>query len=183
MYSQRQARERARAEGRDWFHTAHSSDWQEIRLIGDTPTPVELVASPHSNSTAVVDRTVDQSALPITRGIMQSGGLVWQHLKASRLPAGGWLYPHRDRNQEHDTRLNYVWIPLHDASPNLKLYPYGYMPNRVGQMYLLNNSSHTHSVWNRDTRARTVLLGRFDLVHSQLDMTQIKKAVEQQWYS
>ena len=184
MYSLRRAREQARAEGSDWFRTEHSSDWQEIRLIGAPLAPEESVPSLHDKH-HVPDLAEARSNhnLPVTRGIMQSTAMVWQHLKLSRLPPGGWIYPHRDIKAHNDLRLNYVWIPLHDASPNLKLYPHGYMPNQLGQMYLLNNSGYVHSVWNRDSHPRTVLLGRFDPFQSQLDMAQIHQAVQRQWYS
>lgn len=75
---------------------------------------------------------------------------------------GGYLRPHRDIGL-NPTPLNYFWLPINNPSgSSLKIYPYGNVDIKLGNMYLLNQENFVHSAVNFSNEDRIVLVGHID---------------------
>lgn len=98
--------------------------------------------------------------------------LIEQHLKSRgfdlkicmhmSLEPNGYLRPHRDISDNWP--LLYVWIPLtYPLGSELKFYPLGTVTPKLGNVYLFNQNSYTHSIRNTNaTEIRYALIGHLD---------------------
>lgn len=89
----------------------------------------------------------------------------WSHLhtvKVMKVEPGGWLHPHRDLAVT-DYKLCNFWIPLHEFSAGLKVFPMGWLRHSLGNMYLFNRTRYPHALINKDTRSRFAMIGKFHL--------------------
>jgi len=167
--------------GTDWFYTLHSSGWDEIRLKSYDFKNFKKIQKNSHDIPHQFDVVIKKNLLPKTIDELENKNYDYNFLKISRLKPSGWLHPHKDQISDFGNKLSYMWIPLNDCQKNLKIYPYGYMPCKLGCAYLLNNFDHIHSVLNKDQHDRYVILMKFN--KSKIDMNVIKNAVKQQWYS
>ena len=98
-----------------------------------------------------------------------------------KLDAGGWLNPHKDAHKL-DCSFAYIWMPLHQFSPGMKIWPWGMLDHRYTHYYLLNNAEYVHAVWNRSDTARLVLVGFIDIENCKPEWKKrVEQAIDQQW--
>ena len=160
--------------GEHWFFNAHSRGWEEIRIVGCPELKKDQQY--YSQIKLVPD------LLPGLISQFNDNNIHFEFLSVKKLKPGGWLQPHKDYIHNNTRKFNYFWMPLNDSSDNLKIWPYGYLKHKTGRVYLFNNTGCVHSVLNRDSIERYVVLGRFDLSKTQFKFNTAEE-VEKQWYS
>ena len=88
------------------------------------------------------------------------------------LPAGGYVFPHRDYAIDN-TALSKLYIAIQWSSGNvLGMYGVGNMPIVEGDVFLLNNYTLPHWVYNGSTNLRMVLD-----VNANFTSTKIKEII------
>ena len=173
-----------RAMKRKWYEREDEYGWFEIRIIGPAPSLTDWQTETLEKPREFICRS---DALQKTQKFFHDKGLFFTRLVAVKLLPGGYCYPHTDARPRADAQpeknLECFWIPINHCQDNCKTYPYGYMPHRVGSMFLLNNKQYWHSVMNKDTYPRYVLTGRIDSLKSNFDINFVKDSIKKQWYS
>lgn len=76
-------------------------------------------------------------------------------LKFHVVEPGGWIQPHCDPKKVDAMR--WLWTPLHDFPPCLKVFPFGWLQHKLGNMYLFNNARYVHAVVNNTNKPRYTL--------------------------
>lgn len=172
-----------KATGRAWFATAHQSGWQQCALSRNHyPALVNQIADTGDFCSILQPTLHPDVCADLIASIRDAGiNIVWADVKS--LAPGGWIQPHRDPKIAGTSMLEYFWLPLNDCAANFKFWPAGYLKHKKGHMYLANNQTWLHSVWNRDAWTRYVLVGRIDrhsLSESMLSM--VRDSARQQWF-
>jgi hypothetical protein len=145
-----------------WFFTHHQHGWehcvilrtfypQQASQIKNTKYPEQQVKPVWHKH--ICNDLIDQ---------LHNLGIEIQWVDVKALLPGGWIQPHRDPKSAGTSTLEYFWIPLNDCSPNIKIWPAGYVKQRTGNMYLVNNQHFLHAVVNQDPFIRYVLTGRIN---------------------
>jgi hypothetical protein len=167
---------------RYWFFSDHQFGWQSCVIsrknypalasqIKNTELP-EQVIQPTLHSDVCMDLLNQITDLGLK--------ILWTDVKA--LIPGGWIQPHVDPKVEGTSTMEYFWIPINDCSPNIKIWPAGYIKQKVGNMYLVNNQTFLHSVINQDPWTRYVLTGRIDKNSLSPELRQlVSDSFQQQW--
>ena len=146
-----------------WYHHQHTDGWKQFAVRENRPEPLGtfqketvFVENPiHTDDTTnVAADLIDQLFKPF--------GLTIRHCRLSVLEPGGYFAPHIDIFKK-DPGFCYFWVPLHDVNPHMKIFPFGWVNSKFGNMYLFNYSKYTHSVWNRESQPRFILGAVFDI--------------------
>jgi hypothetical protein len=167
-----------------WFYSAHSQGVQEIRLksIKFHEELIPIMDQTPKEDKHEIEIVNQDGILQIVYDELEKQNIHYDSLKVVRLGAGGWLYPHKDQYESRkELKLTQMWIPLNHCQRNLKMYPYGYMPNKVGKAYLLNNFDYIHSAFNKDNHPRDILL--LKVRPESFDIKDIQSLAKQQWYA
>jgi hypothetical protein len=169
---------------KEWYHREDEYGWHEIRIMGPCPSPSKERLKDLIKPWEFIVRN---NGLTNTQNFFKDKGLFFTRLVAVKLLPGGYGPPHIDNGIRVDghleKNLECFWIPINHCQDNCKTYPYGYVPHKVGSMFLFNNKEYWHSVMNRDSYPRYVLTGRIDSSRSKLDINFIKDSIKKQWYS
>jgi len=180
-----QAYAKARIEdlGHSWFTIPHSHGWNMITLKGESLSRQDIVnpgeISEVKNSEQPLNYKIDLETE------LESLGFNLSYLRIVQLVPGGWAQPHVDPLYIGMTStMNYFWIPLHDAAPSLKIYPYGLLQQKTGCMYWFNNASFVHSIFNDSDVNRYVAIGRINLKDTKMSLKdKIYQDYSSQWYN
>lgn len=167
---------------RYWFYSEHQYGWQSC-VISRKNYPA--LASQVAN-TEFPDQIIQPVIhADVCRGMLQQFAdigieVLWTDVKA--LIPGGWIQPHVDPKVSGTSTMEYFWIPINDCSPNIKIWPAGYITQKLGNMYLVNNQTFPHSVINHDPWTRYVLTGRINKNSMNFDLRKlISDSFQQQW--
>jgi hypothetical protein len=146
-----------------WYQYLHTKGWKQFIVRHNRPSSlVTFDKSTTLNEHHTQSDDVNQIASGLIDQLFGSFGLTVRHARLNSLEPDGYFAPHVDVYQK-DPGLCYVWMPLHDAVPHLKIFPFGLVNSEFGNMYLLNYSKYTHSVWNQKKQTRFVLGAVFDI--------------------
>lgn len=92
----------------------------------------------------------------------------------------GYVRPHRDIGL-NTTPLDYFWIPLNNPrGSQLRIYPYGTVEVKLGNIYLLNQEQFVHSVVNYSSESRYVLTGHLTNISTKLKLL-IAKSIQSKY--
>lgn len=146
-----------------WHSQPRSSGWFELTIkeyeqhheFSLEHDPSQSFERPRSNVTKNV------KLLETASQLFDELDIKVRSIRIMKLEPGGWVRPHIDRTS-NVYGLAYAWIPLHEFSPCLKIFPYGWLQHRFGNMYLFNQNSYVHAVINQSNENRYVIAGRFD---------------------
>lgn len=166
----------------DWFSAPHSKGWHRITLKGES-----LSRNVFVNSGEVAH--IKKNRQPLNYKIdletqLKSIGFELKYLIVVHLAPGGWAQPHIDPLYTGMSfTMDYFWIPLHDAKPSLKIYPYGLLQQKTACVYWLNNASFVHGILNDSDMDRYVVIGRINLKESKMSLKdKIYQEYLKQWY-
>lgn len=167
---------------KEWYEFEWHEGWMEIRIKGASPNDGTTTNATHKEKNR--DFLFRSDALPRTQEFIESKNIKFTRLIALKLTPGGFAYPHRDegKRESQEKNLECFWIPINHCNDNLKVYPYGYVPHKVGNMYLFNNKSYWHSIYNTNNHDRYVLTGRFDSEHSDFPIDMVKQSIKKFWF-
>jgi hypothetical protein len=144
----------------DWADPLRSHNWQQL-VIRQKPALYKLRA-PTSSSTFEIsnDSFGDVHLEQLLDQLLAPLNVYFHTIKIAKLDKRGWVAPHMDATA-NDLGLCYSWIPLHEFSPCLKLFPWGWLQHEFGKMYLFNHSRYVHAVYNPVDKPRLVIQGIF----------------------
>jgi hypothetical protein len=169
--------------GFEWFTSSHSEGWANLPVIGTTEKYKAIVPGDGA-VTYQITHDVLPNSVPDLQFFLNQIGLSISELNIFRLKPGGFLQPHMDIGVDCESTMTYIWIPLHDFPPCLKIYPSGYLRHCKGNFYILNASNFMHSVVNTTDQPRYVATVFFD--HKKIPQSfwnQIKQSLTQQWFT
>ncbi len=160
-----------------WYTEKRSWGWSDITVI-DMP---DIYVHDTQGS---INHAVSQGSVDVPtwfsdqcRGYFADGGVALRGLKIKRLEPGGWINPHRDL-LNLDRPLEYFWMPLDQYHDGVKIFPYGEMRVKFGEMALLNNKNFPHAVWHRENTPRYVFAGYIDSTNTNVDfVSKISRAI------
>lgn len=183
--SQINRKQAAETQNRDWYFTPHSEGWEQCLVLGKNLETISLLPEPENINNAVFyEPTLHQELLVDVRKQMDALGISLKRLQVLALNPGGYVQPHQDPKKIEVPRLSYFWIPLHDSSSSLKIWPMGYVNHRAGSIYLFNNNTWVHSVVNRDQEIRYVMSGLINVDKCSNDFVHLAvKSAKAQWNS
>ena len=99
------------------------------------------------------------------------------------LPGNSYLRPHRDISDNWP--LLYVWIPVkYPVGSELRFYPYGTVPVKLGKVYLFNQHQFVHSIRNtNNTEKRYIIGGHMNqkIMDTEEFRTKVTQAINQQY--
>ena len=145
-----------------WTRDVRNQGWKEMSMI-IMENGMELVHdSTQTTSLPRRQERQDQELKDILLDIFLSRELALKNLMIFKLEPNGWIQPHIDRMLDYPG-LSYFWMPLHDFPPCLKIWPYGWLHHRVGNMYLFNHSKYVHAAVNQTDQDRFILGGRVEV--------------------
>lgn len=148
---------------RAWYRQPRSSGWHEL-TVKESQQPHQFTMA-HNTSQSVARPqskiTKNTKLLETSMQLFADLNIQLESLRIMKLEPQGWIHPHRDRTQV-SYGLCYFWIPLHEFAPCLKIFPYGWLQHRLGNMYLFNQNSYVHAAVNQSSQDRYVMIGRFD---------------------
>jgi len=178
-WNQRKWNQHNQHQGTTWFKQPHSEHRYDLEIQGKRLTSAANLAAKPKKLTRI---TMPDGAIDLQIQLKKIG-IEYSSLKLARLDPGGYLEPHKDAFQDSDC-LSHVWIPIHSSEAELKIYPWGKLPHRVGCAYLLNNQSFIHSIVNTSTQPRFVATMRLivDTVPENI-WNLIKHQVQHQWFN
>lgn len=143
-----------------WTRDVRSQGWTELSVI-DQEDGVNLVHNPIETISLPPKPQCQNAELrDLLLDILQ--GVPLQKLTIFRLEPNGWIQPHMDTMRDKPG-LSYFWMPMHDFPACLKIWPYGWLHHRPGNMYLFNYSRYVHAAINQSSQDRFVLSGRIEL--------------------
>jgi len=181
MDSQINRRLNAERENRLWYYNAHGHGWQQCIVVGGSDIESRTIITGTQTPDVIFTPESHPEILEHTLLQLHHHGMSVRRLMIAAVDPGGWVQPHIDPKQADTAAMAHFWIPLNDCVPSLKIWPYGYVPARVGHIYLFNNQNWTHSVFNQNHVCRYVLVGLLDITQTAdrfLDLA-IKSAREQ----
>lgn len=157
-----------------WYTPPRSEKWSVIhcKAAGDFLMDVNANIVPNP-----LDLTHDDLLLDLCQKVFGDWWASIRDLKLMKLEPGGWCNPHRDRHSE-EFGICYFWIPMHEFPQRcLKIFPLGWLQQRVGNMYLFHQSRLPHAVQHTQDFDRYVMVGRFfpELVPPEIMDTYLKK--------
>ena len=167
-----------------WYFTPHAGGCEQMFKFGP-----KLLSQDHlcvgSNAKAKTGglNTFVKDGVPGLVEKLNEKGFEFSKFAIGKLLPNGWAQPHRDRFIKPFKKLHWVWMPLHDAQPSLKVYPYGYIKPKVGCLYFFSNMGYVHSIVNKDNFPRYVAMGTLDPEKCSLDFDKIKECVKSQWFN
>lgn len=164
----------------DWFNVTRSEGWSDICINVPEVTSFKVL---HDNTVHYRKNnkaTQDQTLIDLTDKAF--GDIAVKQFRIFSLEPGGWINPHKDISTETNN-LYYFWIPLHDFSPCLKVFPLGWLQHRLGCMYLFNNKKYVHAVRNHTNENRLVMAGRLDPDRIDDRLIQAYEAGKSNWTS
>jgi len=174
----------AKKEGKFWYFNKHADGWKQCWKFGSPLLGQDILCiSSEEKFKAKELRTFVPDAFPGLAEQLHQKGFVFKKFHVSELLPNGWAQPHMDRFHGSFKKLQWVWIPLNDAQPNLKVYPYGYIKPKVGCLYFFSNMGYVHSIINKDNFSRYVAMGTIDLELSKINFDKIKECVKSQWFN
>ena len=156
-----------------WYSQQHADKWtQYVIKHADQQKYATFLGDTKDFNPPVDD---DGTALALVEELFQPYELTITNTRFGQLAPGGYLCPHMDIF-ETDPGMCYFWMPLHDVSPNLKVFPYGWHKPKLGSLYLFNFTKWVHAIHNYKTESRFILGGRFDLKNvSEKLLTEFKR--------
>lgn len=169
--------------GRDWFASEHQCGWQQCAILRGFYPALDTQLAGTDMPAQRVQPTLHPDVCQDVIAQIQAMGVHLHWCDVKSLAVHGWIQPHRDPKVPGTTTMEYFWLPLNACSPNLKVWPAGYVQAECGRMYLVNNQNWLHSVVNHDPWTRYVLLGRIDrrsLSHTLLQ--DICDSAREQWF-
>jgi hypothetical protein len=170
---------------RDWFFKNHSYNKTEYVVLGYQEPDGNMIKGPDSVPMTlehVADNHPDTFISLQTQ--LNDSGFKLERLWISKLNIGGYMQPHRDLKLDNYPTLAYLWIPLHDPTPTMKVWPHGLIDHKIGSVYLLNHQNFVHSVMNSQPHNRYVALSKFDYTKVPKHLwQQITSSLKNQWYS
>lgn len=169
--------------GRDWFAVDHQSGWQQCALSRDNYPPLANQITGTGDPLRVIQPKLHaEVCVDLIDNIRKAGiHIAWADVKS--LKSGGWIQPHRDPKITGTSMMEYFWLPLNDCTSNFKFWPVGYLAHKKGHLYLANNQTWLHSVWNSDPWTRYVLVGRIDRHRLGQDLLHmIRDSMREQWF-
>lgn len=180
--NQEYTKDRIKDLGHTWFTSQHSDGWNMITLKGESLSRQNIVNPGEISEVKNREQPLNYAIDLETE--LESLGFNLSYLKIVQLVPGGWAQPHVDPFYIGMTStMNYFWIPLHDAKPSLKIYPYGLLEQKTGYVYWLNNASFVHSIFNDSDITRYVAIGRINLKDSKMSLKdKIYQNYLSQWY-
>lgn len=109
------------------------------------------------------------------------------HYKISMLmqliPGNSYLRPHRDISDNWP--LLYIWIPVkYPVGSELRFYPYGTVPVKLGKAYLFNQHQFVHAIRNtNNTETRYIVAGHTDqkIMDTEEFRNKVTQAINQQY--
>jgi len=143
-----------------WYSQKHSDKWTQYVIKHNDRQKYATFLGDAKDCNPPVDD--DGTALALVEELFQPYELTITNARFGQLAPGGYLCPHMDIF-ETDPGMCYFWMPLHDVSPSLKIFPYGWHKPKVGSLYLFNFTKWIHAIHNYKTESRFILGGRFDL--------------------
>lgn len=163
------------ADGTAWFKATPAVGWYCCNIFGSNKG-----SDPHADDTLT---KFWPDAFPDLVDKISALGLPVARLAVFKLDPGSYVQPHIDSRYGRTGGLNHVWLPLHDFSPSLKIYPHGYVNHRAGRIYLLNNPRYVHSVINQQTIPRYIaaMTLNYHNMDSYLE-DRILRAAKNQWF-
>lgn len=183
-YSVTSDRERAGKEGRAWFHTFHGQGWKYCRVAGveNTSAVYDQLNNKISDNLYQIHASREHLFLTLRQKFIELG-LPLKRLKINTLEPDGFIHPHLDIKTKGLPPMQYFWMPLNHTSPGLKIWPYGYIPLKLGHVYLFNAEDFVHSVINTEKTRRFVAVGDIDIDNVTEEGWQlIRDSVQSQWY-
>lgn len=164
----------------DWCFQPRSQGWTEIVIKAQ---PMSMKGR-DSNLDYNLEADADNHLVELCRQLFPDWWDRFFSLKIMKMAPDGWANPHRDIYVDNFRLCNF-WMPLHDFSTTLKVFPMGWLAHRLGNMYLFNQRRFPHAVKNSEQEDRIVLIGKFyqDLVPQQIVEQFLinKKKHLQQW--
>jgi len=174
----------AKKEGRYWYYNNHSEGWEQCWKFGPPLLGQDMLCvSSNDKVKAEGKKTYFPDSVPGLVEKLNEQGFVFTKFHISKLLPNGWAQPHMDRFHGSFKKLYWIWIPLNDSQPSLKVYPYGYIKPKVGCLYFFSNMGYVHSIVNKDNFSRYVAIGTLDLKNCKLDFDKIKECVKSQWFN
>jgi hypothetical protein len=146
-----------------WHSMERSFGWAEIPIkINDNIETMEIIANKKIKMKRENKTKLDRDIVLTCKNIFKQD--IWQSIEQLlilRLDPKGWVQPHRDIFTK-SYRLCHFWIPLHEFEKGIKIFPYGWLKNKFGNMYLLNQGRYPHSIINNSNHDRFVIVGKFN---------------------
>lgn len=158
---------------KDWCYLPRSWGWEDITIKS---SPMTLRARDKTVSWTS-DPTADQIIIDFVHALFAGWWDKFFSIKIIRLRPGGWANPHRDIFSD-DYKLTNFWMPLHQFSKGIKVFPLGWLVHQVGTMYLFNQHRYPHAIINTTDKDRLVMTGKFiknQMPDSMVDCFRINK--------
>jgi hypothetical protein len=166
----------SKKDGTDWFQDVPAVEWYCCNVFGTNEGSNnhadDTITKYYPDAFTDLQQQIQLLKLPITR------------LAVFKLKPNGYVQPHIDsRYGTFKGGLNHVWLPLHNFSQSLKIYPCGYVKHQTGRMYLLNNPHYVHSVANYESTPRYVALMTINYRNLEPVLeNQFFEAARKQWF-
>lgn len=145
-----------------WTKDRRHQGWKELTVI---PMSNGMEFAHDSQQTVARPQTPvfdDPELHNLVTDVFESRGISLYNLMILKLEPHGWIQPHIDRMIDYPG-LSYFWMPLHEFPPCVKIWPWGWLPHRLGCMYLLNHSRYLHAAVNQTNMDRFILSGRIKI--------------------
>lgn len=141
-----------------WYTQPRSWGWSDITVIDLSEIYVHDIQGKINHAVSQGSEDVPTWFRDRCSRYFADRGVTLTGLKVKRLEPGGWINPHRDL-LNLDRPLEYFWMPLDQYRDGVKIFPYGEMRVKFGEMALFNNKTFPHAVWHRGNTARYVFSG------------------------
>jgi len=171
--------------GDSWFYSSHIEGWKQLPIYGEMYTMKKIIQSGNN-----LDLYEDFKKLLWKPNIyfgkyllpqLEKLGCAIKRLVIDSLETNGWVRPHQDSDQGRP--LTHAWIPLHNFDPCLKIWPYGFLKHKLGNIYLLANSKFPHSVINTMPYRRYVAIIKIDEENCSPSFQDfVKESAKKQWF-
>lgn len=171
----------------EWFRDPHRYQRFELTIKGEYEEHGNVIDRSSKNFAEGIDlnlATPRNDLFMDLQAQLNNFGFAVPRLWIGKLAPGGWLTPHRDfKPQNKYPTMNYFWLPLHDMPHTLKMWPYGFVKTKLGQISFFNHQYFVHSAYNPTDRDRYVAFGTIDHTKVSDDLSnRFLACAKRQWY-